>query len=162
MANFNFDPSSHKEVDFSVIPVGNHRARVSDVVEKKSKSGNDMYEITLDVSGYNSKLWFYLVLMQDKPEQTNNKIGAFFDSFGISDQRIVDGIEKSWIGKVGAVRVKHEDYNGETQAKVSYCISKEKQEKLPPWKEPGQANASHVYSAPAEDFPDISDEDMQF
>ena len=121
-----------------------------------------MYTITLDVSGYNSKIWYYLVLMPDDREQTDQRLGAFFNSFGITDKRIVDGIEKTWIGKVGAVRVKHDDYNGETQAKVSYCISKEKQEKLPPWKEPGQANASPVYPSPTASIPDISDEDMPF
>ena len=93
------------------------------------EKNNDGYEITLEVSGYNSKLWHYLVLKQDDPKKTNQSIGSFFDSFGITDFDLSH--YRGWIGKVGAVRVKHEDYNGTTSAKVAYCISRAKQEKLP-------------------------------
>ena len=37
---------------------------------------------------------------------------------------------RGWVGKVGAARVKHEDYKGAPQAKVAYFISREKQEKM--------------------------------
>lgn len=140
MANWNFDPSMCEERDFSIIPAGDHRVRISDVEEKVSKSSaNEMYEITLEVSGYSSKLWFYLVLDQGDPKKTNQRIKDFFDSFGIADHSMGSG--KQWIGKVGAVRVKHEEYNGNMSAKVAFVINRKNQEKLPPAKFSGAAAA---------------------
>ena len=132
MANWTFDASLYEEQDFSIIPAGDHRVRIEGVEEKVSKSGNEMYEITLAVNGYNSKLWFYLVLDQSDVKKTTQRIGDFFDSFGIADKSMGSG--KQWIGKVGAVRVKHEEYNGNMSAKVNYVIKRKNQDKLEPWK----------------------------
>ena len=132
MANWTFDAAQYEAQDFATIPVGDHRVRIADVEEKVSSKGNDMYEITLDVNGYSSKLWFYLVLDRNDHKKTNQRIGEFFDSFGIADHSM--GTGKQWIGKVGAVRVKHEEYNGSMSAKVAYVINRKKQDKLPPWK----------------------------
>lgn len=130
--NWNYDPSQYEEKNFEIIPVGDYRARISDVVVKTFSSGNSGYEITLDINGYNSKMWFYLVLDASNPAQTNQRIGDFFNSFGITNPAM--GTGKQWIGAVGAVRVKHEQYNGENRAKVAYCIARNRQEKLAPWK----------------------------
>lgn len=130
--NWNYDPSQYEEKSFEIIPVGDYRARISDVVVKTFNSGNSGYEITLDINGYNSKMWFYLVLDASNPAQTNQRIGDFFNSFGITNPAM--GTGKQWIGAVGAVRVKHEQYNGENRAKVAYCIARNRQEKLAPWK----------------------------
>lgn len=145
MANWNFDATQYKEQDFSIIPVGDHRVRIEDVIEKKFNSGNEGYEITLSVNGYNSKLWFYLVLDASNIERTNQRIGEFFNSFGITNTAM--GTGKQWIGAAGAVRVKHEEYNGTIGAKVAYCINKGRQDKLAPWKTP---NGTTV-AAPAPD-----------
>ena len=115
-----FNPNDYEEKDFAPVPAGEHRVRIEDVVYKTFKSGNDGYEITLEVSGYNSKLWHYLVLREEEVVQTNKNIARFFNSFGITDYDMTH--YRNWIGKVGAVRVKHEDYNGNPSAKVSYCI----------------------------------------
>ena len=130
--NWNYDPSQYEEKNFEIIPVGDYRARISDVIVKTFNSGNSGYEITLDINGYNSKMWFYLVLDASNPAQTNQRIGDFFNSFGITNPAM--GTGKQWIGAVGAVRVKHEQYNGENRAKVAYCIARNRQEKLAPWK----------------------------
>lgn len=132
MANWTFDPSQYKEKNFEIIPVGDYRARIADVVEKKFNSGNDGYEITLDINGYNSKMWLYLVLDPSNPGQTNQRIGEFFDSFGIAGHTLGSG--KQWVGNVGAVRIKHEAYKGENRAKVAYVIARNRQDKLAPWK----------------------------
>lgn len=149
-----FDPNQYEENSFSIIPVGDHRVRINDVISKKSKNtGNDMFEITLDVSGYGSKLWYYLVLDPSDPKKTNQRIGSFFDSFGITDYNMMN--YPRWKGKIGAVRVVHEEYNGEQQAKVRFCLSRKNQDKLPPWKE--SCNAS---TAPATtNFAPIVDSD---
>ena len=150
-----FNPNDYEEKDFAPIPAGEHRVRIEDVTFKTFKSGNKGYEITLEVSGYNSKLWHYLVLREEEEVQTNKNIGRFFNSFGITDYDM--NHYRNWIGKVGAVRVKHEDYNGTTSAKVAYCISWAKQEKLPPAKFSGTAS-------PAGDFAplEIDDSELPF
>lgn len=132
MANWSFDPSQYSEKNFEIIPQGDYRARIADVVERKFSTGNEGYEITLDINGYNSKLWFYLVLDKSNVAQTNQRIGDFFNSFGITNPAM--GTGKQWIGAVGAVRVKHEAYNGDNRAKVAYCINRARQDKLPAWK----------------------------
>lgn len=132
MANWTFDPSQYSEKNFEVIPVGDYRARIEDVVERKFNSGNEGYEITLAINGYSSRLWTYLVLDKSNPAQTNQRLGDFFNSFGITSYALGSG--KQWIGSVGAVRVKHEVYNGENRAKIAYFIARNRQDKLDAWK----------------------------
>ena len=127
--------------------------RITDVVEKHFRSGNEGYEMTLEVSGYNSKLWYYLVLDKSNPTQTNQRIGDFFNSFGITSPAMGSG--KQWVGAAGAVRVKHEDYNGQTSAKVAFCIARKNQDKLAPWK---AGNSAPQMTA----APEISDSDLPF
>lgn len=150
MANWTFDPSQYSEKNFELIPVGDYRARIADVVEKTFKSGNQGYEITLEINGYNSKMWFYLVLDPSNVAQTNQRIGDFFNSFGITNPAMGSG--KQWVGCVGAVRIKHELYNGNNSAKVAYCIARGRQDKLPAWQ-----NASAT-AAPATETIEIPDD----
>ena len=140
--SWNYDPSQYQEKNFQIIPVGDYRARIVDVTEKKFNSGNEGYEITLEINGYNSKMWFYLVLDASDAAKTNQRIGDFFNSFGITSPAM--GTGKQWIGMVGAVRVKHEEYNGENTAKVAYCINRSRQDKLAPWKNGATAVAAPV------------------
>ena len=154
MMTWIFNPNDYEEKDFAPIPEGEHRVRIEDVVFKTFKSGNQGYEITLEVSGFNGKLWHYLVLKQDDPKKTNQSIGSFFDSFGITDFDLSH--YRNWIGKVGAVRVRHEAYNGSTSAKVAYCISRSKQDKLPEAKFAGSAQPGEF--APIE----IDDSELPF
>ena len=132
MAQWAYDPSQYSEKNFDLIPVGDYRARIEDVVEKTFKSGNPGYEITLAINGYNSRVWYYLTLDASNPQQTNQRIGEFFNSFGITNPAMGNG--KQWIGCVGGVRIKHDDYQGEKSAKVAYMLSKSRQETLPAWK----------------------------
>lgn len=148
-----FNPNDYEAKDFAPVPEGEHRVRIADVVFKAFKSGNEGYEITLDVSGHGSKLWHYISLKKDDPKKTNQNIGNFFDSFGIVDYDLSH--YRNWIGKVGAVRVRHEEYNGNTTAKVAYCISRAKQDKLP--------EAKFSSAAPGEFAPiDIDDSELPF
>lgn len=157
MAQWTYDPSQYEEKNFEIIPVGDYRARIADVTEKTFKSGNQGYEITLDINGKNSKLWMYLVLDASNPAQTNQRIGDFFNSFGITNPAM--GTGKQWIGAVGAVRVKHEQYEGETSAKVAYVIARNRQDKLAPWQNPTTAPNTAVPTNPASG---IADGDLPF
>ena len=154
MVNWTFDVTQYEEQDFQTIPAGDHRVRIADVAEKVSKNGNDMFEITLEVSGYSSRLWYYLVLDKSDAKKTNQRIGDFFNSFGINDHNLGNG--KQWIGKVGAVRVKHEEYNGSMSAKVAFVINRKGQDKLPPAKFSSSATPATGFQATtvaAEDLP---------
>lgn len=152
MANWTFNPNEYEERDFALIPAGDHRVRIADVVEKTFKSGNEGYEITLDVSGHGSKLWYYLVLNAADQKKTNQALGTFFECFGITNYTMGNG--KQWIGKVGGCRVKHEEYNGSMSAKIQYLLNRKKQDQLPPWK--GNAAAAPVaagYAPTDEELP---------
>lgn len=131
--NWNFNANDYEEKTFTPIPVGDHRVRIASAEEQTSQSGNQMIKLVLDVSGYNSTIWYYLVFMPDNQKMTNQKIGDLCNSFGITPG---DFNLSNWIGKIGGARVKHDTYNGEVSPKVNYFISKEKQEKLPAWVEP--------------------------
>ena len=155
MANWTFDPSQYSEKNFDIIPQGDYRARIEDVVEKTFSSGKQGYEITMAINGYNSRMWFYLVLDPSNVAQTNQRIGDFFNSFGITNPAM--GTGKQWINAVGAVRVKHEQYNGETRAKIAYCIARNRQDKLDPWKNNGAAPTAQNF-APVE----IPDTELPF
>jgi hypothetical protein len=93
-----------------------------------------MIKLVLEVSGYNSTIWHFIVFMQDNQKMTNQKLGEMWNSFGIPQGNLN---LQSWVGKVGAAKVKHEDYKGESKAKIAFFLNKEKQNKMAPWVEPG-------------------------
>ena len=121
-----------EESTFEEIPVGEHRVRIADAEKAISKNGNDMLVLTLDVSGYKSRLWHYVVFMPDHPEITNRNLTSIFDSFGIADG---DFNLANWKGKVGACMTKQDEFG----TKVRYFLSRKKQESLPPWQEPSES-----------------------
>ena len=168
MANWTFNPNEYSANEFSIIPTGDHRVRISEVVlhsaetQNAFSSGNDGFEITLDVSGHNGKLWFYLVFDRNDTKKTNQRIGAFFESFGITDYDLSH--YRGWIGKIGGVRVKHEEYNGADTAKVAFCLSRRNQEKLPAWKGDTATPIPTAYGGPAiGNFTEVkTDDDLPF
>ena len=134
MINWTYNANDFKTNDTTLIPEGDHRVVVSRVMIKTYSSGNEGFEIMLDVSGYPSKLWHRIILDPANPEKTNHHLGKFFESFGITNYDLE--CFEDWVGKDGAVRVKHESYNGSVSAKVIFCITRAYQAKLPAWSEP--------------------------
>lgn len=151
MINWQFNAEDYEERSFELIPIGDYRFRIEDAEETKSSKGNDMIKVTLAVSGKNSKIFHNINFMPDNPKLTNQLLGEFWDSFGIAHGNLNVA---TWKGKVGAGRVKHDTYNGDTMAKVSYFKSPKQAEKLPPWVEP-----SSVYTQPV---PTPTDADVPF
>lgn len=129
-----------EESQFQVLPEGSYRIRIKSADKAVSKNGNDMLALQFEVSGSNSILYHYIVFMNDKPEITNRMLTQFFDSF--KDIPEGDFNMQNWIGKVGACVVKHDEYNGNVSAKVRYFIKAEKQNDLPPWKEPSNSQGA--------------------
>ena len=155
MATFTFNPADYTANDFAPIPVGDHRVRINDVVAKRFNSGNDGFELTLDVSGHTGKLWAYVVINPADPKKTNQRLGDFFNSFGITDYNLDH--YRAWIGKIGGVRVKHEEYNGAPSAKVAFFLNKKNQDKLPAWK--GETN---IAATTRPEFVAVEEDDLPF
>lgn len=160
MANWTFNPADYSANDFAPIPVGDHRVRINEVAEKTFSSGNNGFEITLDVSGHSGKLWYYLVFDHSDVKKTNQRIGAFFESFGIGDFDLSH--YRGWVGKIGGVRVKHEEYNGANTAKVAFCLSRKNQEKLPAWKGDAPTTSNQTVSTPNFETVNVNTSDLPF
>lgn len=123
-----------QETTFTPIPEGSYRIRIKSAEKAISKTGKDMLALQFDVSGYRQTLYNYIVFLDDRPDITNRMLTQFFDSF--KDIPEGDFNMRNWIGKVGACTVKHDEYNGNPTAKVGYFIRADRQDSLPPWKEP--------------------------
>ena len=139
MINWNFDSNDYTEQSFKPIPVGDYRMRIASAEEQTSSNGRQMIKLVLEVSGYSSTIWHYIVFMPDNQKLTNQKLGELWNSFGIQQGNFN---LQSWVGKVGAAKVKHETYHNEPSAKIAFFINKDKQDKLPDWQEPNRGNAS--------------------
>lgn len=135
-----------EEQTFEQVPVGKHRIRVMSVDKAVSKSsGRDMLAIQFEVSGMNNILYHYIVFNPDDPKMTNRMLTAFYDSFADIPEGSTDIMQ--WLGKVGACMVKV-DKNDPDRTRLSYFIKADKQDDLPPWKEPetsrGSADSSNA------------------
>ena len=129
MAAWTYNSNDYNARNFAPIPEGDYRVTITDVTEELFNSGNEGFKITLDVPNHKSKLWYYLVLDPRDSKKTNQRIGMFFDSFAIQDEDLSH--YNNWIGRDGAVRVKHNQYNGEIKANVAFCLSRSQQQKFP-------------------------------
>ena len=122
-----------EEQEFEQVPVGKHRIRVLSAEKTVSKAGNDMLALQFEVSGMNNILYHYIVFMPENPKMTNRMLTGFYDGFKDIPEGSTD--LNAWIGKVGACMVKP-DKNDPDRTRISYFINADKQDDLPPWKEP--------------------------
>ena len=129
MANWTYNSNDYSARNFAPIPEGDYRVTIADVTEELFNSGNEGFKFTLDVPNHKSKLWYYLVLDPRDSKKTNQRIGMFYDSFAIRDENLSH--YEDWIGRDGAVRVRHSQYNGEIKAGVAFCLSRSQQKKFP-------------------------------
>lgn len=141
-----WDYKREESQTFKPIPEGSYRIRIKSAEKAVSSKGNDMLTLQFEVSGYNSLLFHHIVFLTEHPEITNGKLTQFFDSFKDIEDGNFD--MKTWIGKVGACKVKHEEYNGDMQAKISYFIKADKQGDLPAWEEPQKKADSEFMDVP--------------
>ena len=150
MPNWTYDAKDYNpDGHFAPIPPGDYRVRIEEAEETTSHAGNEMFKLTLSVSGKKNKLWFYVVFPYpedpkylQKKQMTNQKLGEIWESFGL---KVGDMNVLNWRGKVGAARVKQvrNETMGEMQNAVSYFLTKKRQKELPAWQEPDGG-----YSAP--------------
>ena len=138
MINWNYDSSAYSKQDFTPIPEGAYRVRITKAEEKTSKSGYQMIALTLEVNGYKKKPVLDWVVFNDKDEEsiqrTNQKIGRIFDSFQIKQGDLTPA---NWEGKDGGayIKIQEEEYQGTKRKRnqiVNYLV-REKVEELPFW-----------------------------
>lgn len=129
-----------EETSFAPLPEGKYRIRIKGVEKAQSRNGNEMLVFQFDVSGSNKTLYHYITFLPNNPQVTNGQLTQFFDSF--KDIKDGDFDFLNWVGKVGAAKIKHEEYNGETRERISYFIKADKQNDLPPWQEVGTVSSS--------------------
>lgn len=155
--------SAERAAEYGVLPVGDYRVRIEEVEEGFSRNGNEMWTMTLSASGSASRLWFYLVFMPDNPGMTDSRLRMIFDSFGITPGNMDS---RSWVGKCGGARIKHEEWNGETSAKVQKFLPRAQVDALPSWEEPPRsgehAAGIEAVSDPGQFKPITSDADLPF
>lgn len=146
---------------FKPIPEGEYRIRIKAAEKAVAKTGKDMLSLTFEVSGHNSKLFHNIVFLPDRPQITNRNLTQFFDSF--KDIPEGDFNTANWVGKIGACRVKHEEYNGNTRAAIQWFIHRDKQGNLPAWVEPENgSDAVMGASQPSVNVPANVDEECPF
>ena len=131
MSNFIYNPNEYTERNFNPIPEGNHRVRVTDVTYKHFSNGKSGFEVKFDVNAYNSKLWYYITIDPQDTKRTNQKLGSFFNSFAITNYDLDD--YGTWVGCEGAVRVKHNEFDGRIIAQVAFCLNRNQQSQLSGW-----------------------------
>lgn len=129
MAVWTYNSNDYTARNFAPIPEGDYRVTIADVTEELFNSGNEGFKITLEIPNHKSKLWYYLSLDPREPKKTNQRLGMFFDSFAIQDTDLSHYM--NWTGRDGAVRVRHNMYNGEVKASVAFCLSRSQQKKFP-------------------------------
>lgn len=137
---------------YAPLPEGVYRIRIASAERATASTGKQMLTLKFDVSGENRKLFHNIVFLPDRPEITNRNLTQFFDSF----KDIPEGEFElaKLVGKVGACKVKHEEYNGNTQARVDYFIAKDKQANLPAWKEPANSDNAPITDTPPANIDD--------
>lgn len=143
--NWNYNPEQYSEKNFKPINEGDYRVRINNAEYKSYASGKACYEITLDVSGHNNKLWYHIWLDPMDERKTNQRLGEFFHSFNINYNECQSF--DMWIGKMGAVRVKHAEYEGRVTARVVFCLNQTQQAQLPAWEDKPSAmgNGPAIY-----------------
>ena len=131
-----FNPTDYEDSVYDLIPEGDYRVRIEEATEKVSRSGKDMVELKLSVSGYDSKVWYHLVFDSTSErgvKLTNQKLGSIYESFGIEagSQEVSD-----WEGKTGGAKIRNKpDNNNEMRAEVHYFLTRKKVDALPQWQE---------------------------
>ena len=69
----------------------------------------------------------------------------FFDSFGITDYDLSH--YDNWVGRDGAVRVRHGAYRGTITAQVAFCLGRSQQDRLPAWQNQTSTYQNRNFSA---------------
>ena len=153
MALWNF---KREKAQFEQIAEGDHRAIITDVQRKVSRSDKDMLELTFAVSGYKATIRSWIVFLEDRPEITNRTLTNLMDSFSIAESDMVNGNIENWIGHAGGIHTEMREGNdGNDYASVRYFLTGNKLENLPAWQGDAPKVASGFATAAQEEEDDL-------
>lgn len=110
---------------FEIVPIGEHQVRITEAKEGVSmSSGKNMITLVVEPvdEKIKGKLWYYII--DDK--YASQKIGDVLLSCGFTKDKIpLNVTAHTFRNLIGTVKVKHETYKGEKQAKINYWIKAE-------------------------------------
>lgn len=114
----------YKREESTRIEAGDHRVEIVEVQEAISSKGNAMIVVTVKPNGSNITIKHYIV----KNEYFDRNMTQFFDAF----PQIKEGDFNflSWVGCVGAARLKNDEQGF---LKIAWFLSARQAEKLPAW-----------------------------
>jgi len=114
-------PPAGSEVWVQVNPIG---TQSYDTHDGRSSKGNEMIvlqcQVMADEPGAGTWMIDYIV----NNEYATQNIGRRFDAMGIPQQQC-DVDAAFFVGRIGKVKVKYEEYKGEPRARIAYWISQE-------------------------------------
>jgi len=130
--DYNSEEYSKEDLEFELIPEGEHQVCIKNIEWKTTSTGKDMYVIKCEALNYRGSLFFYLVFDPSNTKMTNQFLGRIYDSFDIEEGNLNHNY---WVGRWGAAEVIHEPYtakNGELKkaAKIKKFLTQERQEEL--------------------------------
>lgn len=124
-----YDPDAQQE--YRPIPEGQHRAEIVAVVTKNesggqltSSKGNPMMYIDVKIAGFENRYPVRQYIVDNEFFVKN--IGDILDSCGENPNTKTFNVALLK-GMRGVVQIKHEEYQGKTNAKIHYWVSQKKQ-----------------------------------
>lgn len=129
MIMWNYDASQYNKdgLKFVLIPEGEHPVKILDIRYSLSKTGNDTYVIKIGLLNEPGVIFYHLAFLHDRPNITNQNLGRIYDSFDIPAGEMNPA---TWIGKIGAAKIKHEIYNNKERAVIEDFLTQERQNEL--------------------------------
>lgn len=117
---FKYSGSSYTQKTFEIIPTGEQKLMIESIKEGESKSGKPMLTIVLRKDDNHSKIFHYITLNN---EWTTRNIGDLLASVGRDPKQDGEIDWDSFKGDWLKAKVFHEEYNGQTGAKVKFFIA---------------------------------------
>lgn len=103
---------------FKLAPEGDYTVQIINGEEKISKSGKNMIVLRVKIQHpeYHNEIFEYIV----DNEYAQQRIYDILTSCGVALTRGMAVTPQTFLNRTGKVRIKHEDYNGETQLRISF------------------------------------------
>lgn len=128
MARKRVNAKGVQEGGFPLIPEGEYTAKIMEVVDGKSSSGDPMMSVKLYIPVQDNWLWDNIVI-SDNPNSSGYKILGrsmrFLHCIGEPYKNDFEYNTDNWLNKQVVIRVFHDMYNGKKKAKVAEYILQE-------------------------------------
>ena len=128
MAKYNFNGVTANEGDFSVVPEGVYFVIMERAAEKRASTGTPMIKIKMRVTEgeHKGKLVFENIVLCEAMAGRNKHLLKILQQ---PHEGNVNINPDDWLNREFRIRVKHEPYQGKTQAKVSQFMYYEDEQK---------------------------------